>query len=64
MSAGAPHGLVLTFPGAPGIHYTVQTSESLGTWQDLSSHTGAGSPIMVPLPRDLPQRFFRVSAGK
>ena len=62
-SSAPPHGLEFTFPGAPGVHYTVQTSELLGAWQDLSSHTGAGQPIVVALPGDGPQRFFRVRSG-
>jgi endonuclease/exonuclease/phosphatase family metal-dependent hydrolase len=62
-SSTPPHGFELTFPGAPGFLYTVQTSEALGTWQDLSSHTGAGQSIVVPLPMDLLRRFFRVRSG-
>ncbi len=59
----APPGLELLFPGAPGVIYTVQTSETLGAWQDLSTHTGAGQPIVVPLPMAEPKMFFRVKAG-
>jgi endonuclease/exonuclease/phosphatase family metal-dependent hydrolase len=62
--AAAPrHGLELSFPGASGVIYTVQTSVTLGAWQDLSTHVGGGQPIVVPLPMAEPRMFFRVRAG-
>lgn len=62
-SAAPPHGLELSFPGAGGVIYTVQTSGTLGGWQDLSTHVGGGQPIVVPLPMAEPRMFFRVRAG-
>lgn len=62
-SATPPHGLELSFPGAAGINYTVESSADLAQWQDLTTVTGNGEPITVPLPASGPQRFFRVKAG-
>jgi hypothetical protein len=56
-------GLELSFPGAQGIAYTIECSETLGDWQDLTTVTGAGRVIVVPLPTEQPAMFFRVKAG-
>ena len=58
-------GLTLAFPGTAGVTYTVESSESLrhDDWQPLSTHTGEGAPIEVPLPSAGQRRFFRVKAG-
>ncbi len=62
-SSTAPHGLELSFPGAAGISYTLESSADLAHWQDLSTVTGNGELITVPLPTSGPQRFFRVRGG-
>jgi hypothetical protein len=56
-------GLELSFPGAAGIHYTVEASDSLTGWQELTTVAGNGQPIVVPLPMAEPRMFFRVKAG-
>jgi endonuclease/exonuclease/phosphatase family metal-dependent hydrolase len=56
-------GLELSFPGAPGIAYTIEFSETLGDWHDLTTVTGEGGPIVVPLPMAEPAMFFRVRAA-
>lgn len=63
-SVTPPHGLELSFPGATGISYTVESSGNLTNWQDLITITGSGSPIVVPLPSSGSQMFFRVRAGE
>ncbi len=61
--ASSATGLELSFPGALGIHYTVEWSESLEGWRDLETVMGEGLPIVVPLPMKEPKMFFRVRAG-
>jgi endonuclease/exonuclease/phosphatase family metal-dependent hydrolase len=57
-------GLELSFPGALGIAYTVESSETLnGDWQDHASFAGTGGTIIVPLPTTEPAMFFRVKAA-
>jgi hypothetical protein len=56
-------GLELLFPGATGIHYTVEFSESLSGWENLTTVTGEGRPVVVSLPLAEPRMFFRVRAG-
>jgi len=55
--------LELTFPGAQGIAYTVEFSETLADWEDLTTITGEGETIVVPLPMAEPTMFFRVRAA-
>jgi endonuclease/exonuclease/phosphatase family metal-dependent hydrolase len=56
-------GLELSFPGAVGIHYTVECSETLVEWEELTTVTGDGQPVVVPLPMAEPTLFFRLQAG-
>ena len=56
-------GLELSFPGAQGIAYTIEFSETLGDWHDLTTVTGQGNAIIVPLPMAEPAMFFRVRAA-
>jgi endonuclease/exonuclease/phosphatase family metal-dependent hydrolase len=56
-------GLQLSFPGAAGIAYTVQFSETLDQWDDFMTLVGQGAPIVVPLPMAEPSMFFRLRAG-
>jgi endonuclease/exonuclease/phosphatase family metal-dependent hydrolase len=55
--------LSLTFPGALGIAYTVEFSETLDGWEDLTTVNGTGGTIVVPLPMAEPAMFFRVRAA-
>jgi endonuclease/exonuclease/phosphatase family metal-dependent hydrolase len=55
--------LELSFPGAAGIQYTVEYGDSLVSWAEWATVTGAGLPIVVPLPMTEPRMFFRVKAG-
>jgi endonuclease/exonuclease/phosphatase family metal-dependent hydrolase len=57
------NGFTLTFPGAVGITYVVETSTTLGGWSEVSTHPGSGQPIVVPLALAGPARFYRVRAG-
>ena len=57
------NGFTLTFPGAAGIAYVVETSTTLGSWSVVSNHTGSGQPVVVPLPLAGPARFYRVRVG-
>lgn len=63
-AAAAPHGLQLSFPGAQGISYTIESSMTLSGWQGLTTVAGNGQPIVVPLPLGGPRMFFRVRAGE
>jgi hypothetical protein len=63
-AAAVPHGLELSFPGAQGISYTVESSTTLSGWQDLTTVTGDGQPIVVPLSSAGGRMFFRVRAGE
>lgn len=56
-------GMELSFPGAVGIHYTVEYSDSLVVWEDLPTVIGEGETIVVLLPKVKPTMFFRVKAG-
>lgn len=56
-------GMELSFQGAAGIQYTVQYGDSLVDWDDLTTVTGQGRPIVVPLPMLETMMFFRVKAG-
>jgi endonuclease/exonuclease/phosphatase family metal-dependent hydrolase len=56
-------GLNLSFPGANGINYTVESSTNLSDWDTLSVHPGTGQTIVVPLPTTEEAMFFRVKAG-
>jgi endonuclease/exonuclease/phosphatase family metal-dependent hydrolase len=58
------NGFTLTFPGAAGISYTVESSTELDDWDELSTHVGSGEEIIVPLPLAGPARFYRVRAGE
>ena len=61
--AGSPAGLELSFHAAQGITYTVQSSENLNLWQDLTTVAGTGANMVVPLPTAQPAMFFRVRAA-
>ena len=56
-------GFELSFPGAEGIDYTVEFSETLDDWQDWITVTGQGETLVVPLPMAEPSMFFRVKAS-
>lgn len=58
------NGFALTFPGAAGISYVVETSTTLGGWSEVSTHPGSGQPIVVALPLSGPARFYRVRVGQ
>jgi endonuclease/exonuclease/phosphatase family metal-dependent hydrolase len=58
------NGFTLTFPGAAGITYVVETSTTLGGWSEVSTHPGSGQPIVVALPLSGPARFYRVRVGE
>lgn len=58
----SPVGMQLSFHGAAGISYTVETSENLTNWSPLSVHIGNGSLIQIPLAENGARRFYRVSA--
>lgn len=58
----SPGNLQLSFQGAAGISYTVETSANLTGWTPLSVHPGNGSLIQVPLTVNGARRFYRVSA--
>lgn len=58
----SPGNLLLSFHGAAGISYTVETSADLTGWTPLSVHPGNGSLIHVPLTVNGARRFYRVSA--
>ena len=58
-----PHGLELSFPGARGIRYTVESSTTLSGWKEQASHVGNGQTIVVPLSSAGSRMFFRVRAG-
>ena len=56
-------GLELSFPGAVGIQYTIEHGDSLEDWDELTTVTGEGQLIVIPLPMAEPKMFFRVKAG-
>ena len=58
------NGFTLSFPGAAGITYAVETSTTLGGWAQVSTHGGTGQWIVVPLALAGPARFYRVRAGQ
>jgi endonuclease/exonuclease/phosphatase family metal-dependent hydrolase len=58
------NGFALSFPGAAGITYAVESSTTLEAWDELSTHVGSGGEIIVPLPLAGPARFYRVRAGE
>jgi len=58
------NGFTLTFPGAAGITYAVETSTTLGGWAQVSTHGGTGQWIVVPLALAGPARFYRVRVGQ
>jgi endonuclease/exonuclease/phosphatase family metal-dependent hydrolase len=55
--------LSLTFPGALGIAYAIEFSETLDGWEDLTTVNGTGGTVVVPLPTAEPAMFFRVRAA-
>lgn len=57
------NGFTLTFPGAAGISYVVETSTDLDEWGEVSTHAGSGQQILVPLLEVEPAMFFRVRVG-
>jgi len=63
-AADPANGFTLSFPGAAGIRYTVESSTELDDWDELSTHVGSGEEIIVPLPLAGPARFYRVRAGE
>ncbi len=56
-------GIELSFHGAQGIDYTVESSETLDDWDELTTVSGADAMIAVPLPMAEPAMFFRVRAA-
>jgi hypothetical protein len=58
------NGFTMTFPGAAGITYVVETSTTLGGWSEVSTHLGSGQPVVVPLALAGPARFYRVRVGQ
>jgi hypothetical protein len=56
-------GLQLAFPGAAGIAYTVEFSDTLDDWHEFTTMTGEGGTIVVPLPMAEPAMFFRLRAS-
>ena len=65
MLSGVPgESATLSFAGATGITYVVESSDDLVEWIELSSHPGNGGTMAVPLPVGEGARFFRVSAGE
>jgi endonuclease/exonuclease/phosphatase family metal-dependent hydrolase len=58
------NGFTLSFPGAAGITYAVETSTTLGGWAQVSTHGGTGQWIVVPLALAGPARFYRVRVGQ
>jgi hypothetical protein len=60
----SPQGMQLRFPGAAGIIYTVEMSATLDKdWEVLTTHTGSGQIVSLPLQVSEPAMFFRVKAG-
>jgi endonuclease/exonuclease/phosphatase family metal-dependent hydrolase len=59
----SPAGDQLSFPGAAGVDYTVESSPDLETWDDLGTFNGTGQIIIVALPTG-DRTFFRVRAGE
>lgn len=64
LSAVPGQPVTLSFIGAVGITYVVESSDDLVEWDEFSSHPGSGANIVVPLPTGGGSRFFRVSAGE
>lgn len=56
-------GLQLAFPGAAGIAYTVEFSDTLDDWHEFATMTGEGGTIVVPLSMAEPAVFFRLRAS-
>jgi hypothetical protein len=54
----------ISFPGAAGITYTLESSEDLEEWDTVDTFVGSGQTIIAPLPSGVPQLFFRVKAGE
>lgn len=52
----------LRFNAQPDRSYTVQSSDALGSGWTLHQETAHGSQreVMIPLPLDAAQRFYRV----
>lgn len=63
LSAVPGQPATLSFIGAAGIVYVVESSGDLVEWDEVSSHPGNGTNIVVPLAVEEGSRFFRVSAG-
>lgn len=59
VSAGA---MQLSFPSVAGLTYKVETSSDLTHWSVLSTHSGTGSVLQIPLTENGARRFYRVSA--
>lgn len=64
LSAVPGQPVTLSFFGTAGITYVVESSDDLVAWEELSSHLGSGTNVIVPLPVGEGSRFFRVSAGE
>ena len=56
--------LNLSFPGAPGIVYTIEWCDDLVSWQPLTTRLGVGGVVLVPLPTSGDRAFFRVMVGR
>jgi endonuclease/exonuclease/phosphatase family metal-dependent hydrolase len=57
-------GSQLSFPGAAGIEYTVESSPDLAVWTELGTFIGNGETVVVPLPGGEDRIFVRVKAGE
>jgi hypothetical protein len=60
----SPSGDQLSFPGATGIEYTVESSPDLAIWTELGTFVGNGQVIEVPIPGGEDRIFYRVRAGE
>ena len=60
----SPSGDQLSFPGAAGIGYTVESSSDLGIWIEVETVLGSGQIIEVPIPDGEGRIFYRVKAGE
>jgi endonuclease/exonuclease/phosphatase family metal-dependent hydrolase len=60
----SPSGDQLSFPGASGIEYTVESSPDLGIWTELGNFNGSGQIIEIPIPGGEGRIFYRVRAGE
>ncbi|WP_367871414.1 endonuclease/exonuclease/phosphatase family protein [Luteolibacter sp. Populi] len=62
--AVSPPGYQISFPGAQGITYTVESSADLDEWDTVGTFPGGGQTIVVPIPAGGGNLFVRVKAGE